>query len=422
MKNYTEVLIFHTKDLCVAQTCNAHSLSFAKALNTAQEWRIVSMEAYLDNAATTKVRKSVQDLMVETMEVVYGNPSSMHMKGVEAEQYIKTAKNRIKKILKVEEKEIIFTSGGTESNNLAIIGATLANRRRGQHIITTCIEHASVTEPMAYLEELGFEVTYLPVDEKGIVSLEALKEALREDTILVSIMMVNNEIGAIEPVEEIGKIIKEYDSDILFHVDAIQAFGKLDIYPKKLGIDLVSVSGHKIHGPKGSGFLYIRDKAKVKPIIYGGNQQKGMRSGTENVPAICGIGLASEAMYENAAEHREYLMKLKEAFLKGVLEIEDTKNNSQDAPHIASVSFKGIRSEVLLHALEDKNIYVSAGSACSSNKPHVSGTLKAIGLSEEWIESTLRFSFSVYNTMEEIEYTIEALKECVPMLRRFVRR
>ena len=223
-------------------------------------------------------------------------------------------------------------------------------------------------------------------------------------------------------MEEIGKIIKEYDSDILFHVDAIQAFGKLDIYPKKLGIDLVSVSGHKIHGPKGSGFLYIRDKAKVKPIIYGGNQQKGMRSGTENVPAICGIGLASEAMYENAVEHREHLMKLKEAFLKGVLEIEDTKNNSQDAPHIASVSFKGIRSEVLLHALEDKNIYVSAGSACSSNKPHVSGTLKAIGLSEEWIESTLRFSFSVYNTMEEIEYTIEALKECVPMLRRFVRR
>ena len=380
------------------------------------------MEAYLDNAATTFVFPEVKDLMGKVMEEDFGNPSSLHKKGVKAEQYIKEAKETIAKFLKVEPKEIVFTSGGTESNNMALIGSAYANQRRGKHIITTRIEHASVYEPLMHLEKEGFQITYLPVDEHGIVKIDALKEALTDETILVSIMYVNNEIGSIQPIEEIGKIIKSYREDILFHVDAIQAYGKLKIYPKRAKVDLLSVSGHKIHGPKGSGFLYIKDKTKIQPILFGGGQQKGMRSGTENVPAIAGLSLASKLMYENHEEKIEKLNILKERFIKGVSEIENVTNNSGEAPHIISISFPRVRSEVLLHALEEKGVYVSSGSACSSNHPAISGTLKAIGLDKNHWESTLRFSLSIFTTEEEVDFAIQCLKELVPVLRRFTRR
>ena len=254
-------------------------------------------EVYLDNSATTRCSERAKDLMVKVLMEDYGNPSSLHMKGVEAENYIKEAKKKIAKTLKVDEKEILFTSGGTESNNTALIGAALANKRAGNHIITTSIEHASVSAVTGYLEELGFRVTYLKVDADGIISLDELREAVCEDTILVSMMMVNNEIGAVEPIEEAIKVIKEKNPNTLVHVDAIQAYGKYRIFPKKLGIDMLSVSGHKIHAPKGTGFLFIKDKTKVKPLIYGGGQQKGMRSGTENVPGVAALGEAAEEIY-----------------------------------------------------------------------------------------------------------------------------
>lgn len=378
---------------------------------------------YFDNAATTRVFPEVVKVMQDAMESSYGNPSAKHMKGMEAENLVKKAQEVIAKTLKAKPKEILFTSGGTESNNTALIGTALANQRKGKHIITTKIEHASVYEPIAWLCEQGFEITYLDVTAEGIIDLEQLKNAIREDTILVSCMMVNNEIGAIEPIEEAGKIIKEKNPETIFHVDAIQAYGKMPIIPKNLKIDLLSMSGHKIHGPKGIGFLYIKEGTKIQPIIFGGGQQKGMRSGTENVPGIVGLACACEKMIKNDYENAQRIREVKEYFQERIKEIEDIKDNSGQAPHIASISFKKIRSEVLLHALEDRGIYVSSGSACSSNKKQVvSGTLNAIALADEYKDGTLRFSFSIENTKKEVDETIEVLKELVPMLRKFVRR
>lgn len=387
------------------------------------------MEAYLDNSATTRCSDRACQLMVDLLTKDYGNPSSLHMKGIEAERFVETAKKKIAKTLRVSEKEIIFTSGGTESNNLAIIGAAMANRRAGNHIITTSIEHASVENPMEFLKEQGFEITYLSVDENGIISLEELEEAVTEQTILVSMMQVNNEIGAIEPVAEAAELIKKKNPDTLIHVDAIQSYGKMYIYPKKLGIDMLSVSGHKIHGPKGSGFLWVREKTKLKPLILGGGQQKGMRSGTENVPAIAGLGEAAEEIYENLDEKRAHLYGLKQRFIDGIEKLEGThvngKTGEDSAPHIVSVSFEGIRSEVLLHSLEDRGIYVSSGSACSSNnhagKHKGSKTLRNIHLKENLLDSTLRFSFSVHTTEEEIDYALEVLGELLPVLKKYTR-
>lgn len=383
-------------------------------------------EVYLDNSATTRCSERAKDLMVKVLMEDYGNPSSLHMKGVEAENYIKEAKKKIAKTLKVDEKEILFTSGGTESNNTALIGAALANKRAGNHIITTSIEHASVSAVTGYLEELGFRVTYLKVDADGIISLDELREAVCEDTILVSMMMVNNEIGAVEPIEEAIKVIKEKNPNTLVHVDAIQAYGKYRIFPKKLGIDMLSVSGHKIHAPKGTGFLFIKDKTKVKPLIYGGGQQKGMRSGTENVPGVAALGEAAEEIYENFEEKIDHLYQIKQRFVEGVLKIEGVSVNGKigrdSAPQIVSVSIDGVRSEVMLHTLEDRKIYVSAGSACSSNKPSVSHTLTNIGLKGSLLDSTIRFSFSVHTTEEEIDYALEVMNEVVPKLRRYTRK
>ena len=383
----------------------------------------------MDNSATTRCSDRACQLMVDLLTKDYGNPSSLHMKGIEAERFVETAKKKIAKTLRVSEKEIIFTSGGTESNNLAIIGAAMANRRAGNHIITTSIEHASVENPMEFLKEQGFEITYLSVDENGIISLEELEEAVTEQTILVSMMQVNNEIGAIEPVAEAAELIKKKNPDTLIHVDAIQSYGKMYIYPKKLGIDMLSVSGHKIHGPKGSGFLWVKEKTKLKPLILGGGQQKGMRSGTENVPAIAGLGEAAEEIYENLDEKRAHLYGLKQRFIDGIEKLEGThvngKTGEDSAPHIVSVSFEGIRSEVLLHSLEDRGIYVSSGSACSSNN-HAgnqkgSKTLRNIHLKENLLDSTLRFSFSVHTTEEEIDYALEVLGELLPVLKKYTR-
>lgn len=384
------------------------------------------MEAYLDNSATTRCCQSATDKMVTLLTMEYGNPSSLHMKGVLAEKEITEAKKKIAKTLKVQEKEIYFTSGGTESNNLAIIGAAMANKRAGMHVITTSIEHASVSNPMQFLEENGFDVTYLGVDADGHISLEELKKSIRDDTILVSIMHVNNEMGAIQPVEEAGKIIKAANHPIVFHVDAIQSYGKLIIRPQKINCDMLSVSGHKLHGPKGSGFIYIKDKTKIKPIIYGGGQQKGMRSGTENVPAIAGLGVACEEIYNNFDEKIEHLYSIKERFISKVTQIDGVTINGnlgrECAPHIVSVSIVGIRAEVMLHSLEDRNIYVSAGSACSSNKPSISSTLKAIGVDNSLLDSTIRFSFCVNTTEQEIDYAVDTMKEIVPQLQKYTRK
>ena len=347
------------------------------------------MQAYLDNSATTRCSERAKDLMVKVLMEDYGNPSSLHTMGVVAERYIKEAKERIAKTLKADEKEILFTSGGTESNNMALIGTALANKRAGNHIITTSIEHASVLSPLAYLEEQGFRVTYLTVDENGQISLDELRDAVCEDTILVSMMMVNNEIGAVEPIAEAAKIVKEKNP------------------------------------PKGTGFLYIKDKTKIKPIIYGGGQQKGMRSGTENVPGAAALGEAAMEIYENFDEKIAHMYALKKHFIEEVTKIEGVtingKTGEDSAPQIVSVTIQGVRSEVMLHSLEEKEIYVSAGSACSSNKPAPSKTLQGIGLKKADLEGTIRFSFCVNTTEAEIDYAIEQLKEIIPFRRKFTR-
>ena len=383
------------------------------------------MEVYLDNSATTKCLPSVAALMTKIMCEDYGNPSSMHRKGVESEKYIRYAREVIARTLKVQEKEILFTSGGTESDNIALIGTAFANCRAGNHIITTRIEHPAILQTCAYLEKQGFQITYLPVDANGIIRLADLERAMTRQTILVSIMHTNNEIGSLQPIAEAGELIKRMNPNTVFHVDAVQGFGKFHIYPKKMKIDLLSVSAHKIHGPKGVGFLYINEKVKVKPIIFGGGQQKGMRSGTENVPGVAGMALAVEEIYKDFEEKTDYLYAIKDRFIKGLADIEGVKVNGlrgrDSAPHVVSVSIAGIRSEVMLHALEDKGIYVSAGSACASNKPATSATLKAIGVEKQYLDSTLRFSFSVLTTEEEIDYTLQQMYDMIPMLRRYTR-
>ena len=388
------------------------------------------MEAYLDNAATTRAFDSVRDIMVNALSVDYGNPSSKHRKGMEAEQNLKEATSVIAKSLKVEPKEIIFTSGGTESNNMALIGTALANHRAGKHIITTRMEHPSVFNPLIFLEEQGFRVSYISVDSLGHVNMQELLDEICDETILISVMYVNNEIGAVQDIAEISKQIKAKKPDVLLHVDAIQAFGKYKIYPKRIGVDLMSISGHKIHGPKGSGVLFVKDRVKIKPIIYGGEQQKGMRSGTENVPAYVGLAQAVREIYDQHEEKIERLYQIKQHMIDELRQLPGVTVNGiaegielkETAPHIVSASFEGVRSEVLLHALEEREIYVSSGSACSSNHPGLSGTLVAIGVSKDLLDSTIRFSFSVNTKIEEIDYTILALKELLPKLRLFTRR
>lgn len=389
------------------------------------------MEVYLDNSATTRVFPEVAELMTKIMCEEYGNPSSLHMKGVQAENYLRYAKETMARLLKVNEKEIIFTSGGTESDNMALIGCAYANNRRGRHIITTQIEHPAVLKTCAYLETVGYRVTYLPVNSWGQISLEDLRRAMTPDTILVSVMYINNEIGSVQPIEAAGALIRQMNPQTLFHVDAVQGFGKARIYPKRLGIDLMSASGHKIHGPKGIGLLYVGEKVKIQPILHGGGQQMNLRSGTDNVPGAVGMARAAELLYAHYDDDMANLYRHKAYFMDGVRKIADVRINGLlpekpdgegTAPHIVSVSVPGVRSEVLLHALEDKGIYVSAGSACAARKPQPSATLRAIGVEKSLLESTVRFSFSVYTTREELDYTLQEMYDKIPMLRRYARR
>ena len=392
------------------------------------------MNVYLDNSATTRVYPEVVSLMNTIMLEDYGNPSSVHMKGVEAEKYVTDASAKLSKILKVKEKEILFTSGGTESDNTALIGAALSYQRRGKHIITTKIEHPAILNTVKYLETQGFEIDLLSPDEYGVVSLDELKSKLRKDTILVSVMHTNNEVGSLQPVAEISKIIKTYNPDIIFHVDAVQGFSKAPVYPSRQGIDMLSISGHKIHGPKGIGVLYVSEKVRLKPITFGGGQQNGMRSGTLNVPGIAGIAFAAEMITSGMDEKISGLYGLKEYFLSEASKIDNVSINGvirdkdgspavkETAPHIMNISVRGLRSEVMLHALEEKGIYVSAGSACSSHSKKESSTLKAMGADAQTMDGALRLSMSEFTTKEEIDYVLETLREIIPFYARFTRK
>ena len=382
-------------------------------------------EIYLDNSATTRVFPEVAELMSRIYLEDYGNPSSMHHKGVEAEKYIRSARQTLAGILRVQPGNLVFTSCGTEGDNMAIIGCALAGRRSGRHLVTTSIEHPAVLESMKYLESQGFEVTILPVDRQGLVDPADVAAAVREDTVLVSVMHTNNEIGTVQPLEEIGAAIKEKNPRTLFHVDAVQGFGKARIYPKRMKIDLLTVSGHKIHAAKGTGFLYIADKVRIQNILFGGGQQKGLRSGTENTAGAAGMALAAKMLYDSFDADTERLYELRDAFISRITRIPEVRINGKTdrsgAPHIISLTVPGVRAEVLLHALEDKGIYVSAGSACASNRPHVSGTLTAIGLEKEYLDSTIRISMSVMTTRGDMEAAAAALEEIVPFLRRYTR-
>lgn len=388
---------------------------------------------YLDHSATTKVAPEVIAAMVEMMESDYGNPSSLHRMGLKAEKKIAKAREQVAKALGVKKKEIIFTSGGTEANNLAIRGIAHQYKNRGQHLITIKIEHPSVLHTFQLLEEEGYQVTYLKVDQDGFVNLDELKEAITPETILVSIMHVNNEVGSVQPIHEIGQLIKEINSRTLFHVDGIQSFGKLPLNPIKSKIDLLTISGHKIHGPKGIGALYLNEKVQVKPLIGGGGQERGIRSGTENVPGIIGLGLAAELITKDQKEKMENLRNLKAWFLQELIRVipdmkingshlEDDIDKGRSASHIINLSFPGLKGEVLLHALEDVGIYVSTGSACHSRQSAPSHVLQAIGLKNRELESAIRISLSVDTTKEELEYVLKHLPGLVNDFRRLMQR
>ena len=379
------------------------------------------MECYLDNSATTQCFDSVAAIMTRVMCQDYGNPSSMHVKGVQAEQYLRYAKDVIARILKVNEKEIFFTSGGTESDNLALIGSAYANCRAGRHLITTSIEHPAILQTMQYLEGQGFEVTYLPVDCYGRIRLEDLEYAMRQDTILVSIMHTNNELGSLQPVAEAGRLIKQMNPGTLFHVDAVQGFGKYRILPKKMGIDMLSVSGHKIHGPKGVGFLYINEAVKIQPIIFGGGQQRGMRSGTENVPAIAGFGVAAKIAFNQMRTTMRHEIALRNYLIQRVLhEIPFCQLNGSHQnrlPGNANFSFEYVEGSSLLMMLDAQGICASSGSACASSSAEPSHVLTAIGLSDELAHASLRLTLGRNTTKKELDLVVSILKETIDQLR-----
>ena len=385
------------------------------------------MKVYFDNAASTKILPEAAQKMVEVMTDYYANPGASSVMGMEADNILKSSAKTISKLINADEKEIYFTSGGTEGDNWAIFGTAKGLKRRGKHIITTVIEHPAVSMPFKVLEEEGYEVTFLPVDEKGYINIEELKNAVREDTILVSIILINNEIGTIQNAEEIGKAIKEKNSNIRFHIDAVQAFGKYRIDVKKFKCDMLSVSAHKFNGPKGVGFFYMKKGVNVKPVLYGGGQQNNMRPGTENAAGAAAMAVAAEESYKNLEETNKYVFEIKKRIANRVLnEIEDTFINGdtieKSSPYVLNIGFKNLRSEVLLHALEEKGVVVSAGSACNSRKKVQSSVLGALGLEDDDIQGSIRFSFSRFNTLEEADICVEALKETVPFLRRFNRK
>ncbi|MDD3839996.1 MAG: cysteine desulfurase family protein [Clostridia bacterium] len=384
-------------------------------------------QVYLDNSSTTKPFRQVADIMFEYLTEKYGNPSSLHRKGIQAEKALRWSRNIIAQALGVQAKEVIFTSGGTESNNTAIFGAVNKNRKIGNRVITTKIEHPSVLNIFRNLEYRGYEVIYLDVDSRGIIDLRQLQGSLTDNTILISIMYANNEIGSIQPIAEIGDIVKNHNDETLFHVDAVQAFGKLDINPVKEHIDLLSISGHKIHGPKGIGCLYIKDGNAINSVFYGGGQEYGIRSGTENIPGIVGLGKAVEIIFSDFEAQTNKMRILKKELINGINKLIPSAvlngpEPDEAVPHIANMSFPGIQGEIMLHALEQYGIFVSTGSACSSNKSSISHVLFATGKDKETIEGAVRFSLGHFNDKEQIDYAIHRVAQVYKQLVRYSRR
>lgn len=378
---------------------------------------------YLDNSATTKPFPEVVDSFVTVATKYFGNPSSLHELGMKAERLLTQAREQIAAALGVKPNEIIFTSGGTEANNFAIKGVALQYRHRGNHIITTAIEHPSVSEPCQQLEQLGFEVTYLPVNENGIVTVEEVKKALRDDTILVSIMHVNNEVGSIQPVEEIGALLARYPKTI-FHVDRVQGISKVPLDMKKARIDLCTMSAHKFHGLRGAGILYVRQGIQLSPLLAGGGQEMQFRSGTENVPAIVAMAKALRMSLEKYDKQIDYLLEVKQVWfneLKTIPSIQINTPFAHSAPHIINFSLNDIKPEVFVHELEKRDIFVSTTSACSSKKKTPSKTLLAMGADDKRAESGIRISLSFENTLEEIPTAIAAMKEAIEKLREVTR-
>lgn len=373
---------------------------------------------YFDNSATTKPLKEVAEIMKEVFYDYYGNPSSLHLFGKKAEDKLIESRKTIANTIGAEPNEIIFTSGGSESNNFLIKGFA----KPGTHIITSKIEHPSVLNTCEQLKKFGVEVTYINVDNEGKIDIEELKNSIKKNTVLVSIMHVNNEIGIIQDIKNIASIVHEKSSRAKFHVDAVQSYGKLKINPKEMGIDLMSVSAHKIYGPRGIGFAYVRKGLMPEPLICGGGQERNFRSGTENVPAIAAFAYAAEDIHKRMQDNYKKVNELKKYFIDKLEKIDGIKVNSKARedylPHVLNVSFEGVRGEVFVHALEDKDIYVSTGSACSSKKKHKSHVLCAIGLPDRDIEGAIRFSFSPENTIEEVDYTVDNIEKTLKFLRR----
>lgn len=364
---------------------------------------------YLDNSATTRQHDQVTEIMLKYMKEDFGNPSSLYSLGVASEKAVKEARKKLMKAMERQQGDVYFTSGGTEADSMAVFGAANARKRRGNRIITSKVEHPAVLEAFRRLEKQGFEAVYIDVDKDGNLNMEQLKHAINDDTILISIMHVNNETGNIMPIDEIAEI----KNKAILHTDAVQSFGKIPL-PKK--VDLISVSGHKIHGPKGIGALWVKKGINIPAFLVGGGQESGMRSGTENVPAIAGLGVAAEML-----EPSDKLTEMRSYLLNGIKrEIKDIKVNSPEdgCPSVLNISFLGTRAEVLLHTLEQDQIYVSTGSACSSNKKGSSHVLQAMGMKDKEIEGAIRFSFSRYNTMEEMDIVIEKVKAAVDRFRR----
>ena len=371
---------------------------------------------YLDNSATTAVCKAAADKALYMMTDNYGNPSSLHKMGIRAEEEVEKAREIIAGTLSVDSREIIFTSGGTEANNTAVFGAAQALRRRGDRVIVSAVEHPSVHESAKRLSELGFDVHYAPVDKDGAVDIEALKALLNNKTILVSVMAVNNETGTIQPIERVSKLVHKLSPEALFHCDAVQAYCKMPLKPQKYGVDLMTVSAHKIHGAKGAGALYIRSGARISPLLYGGEQQKKLRPGTESAPLIAAFGAA--AAEADIQADSGYIRELS-SYALGLLRQTDgiSINSPADAlPHIINISAEGIRSETMLHHLESTGVYVSSSSACAKGKR--SYVLEAMGLSDSRIDSSLRISFSKYNTKEDIDALTAGLRTGIATLQR----
>ena len=376
------------------------------------------MEVYFDNSATTKPYSEVCAAMFDTMSNNYGNPSSLHKLGIEAERAVKTAKERVAGAIKAEPGEILFTSGGTESDNLALLGAVGANR--GRHIITTPLEHPAIMSVLPEMRNKGYKVDFAPVDKDGRVRLDVYEKMIRPDTFLVSAMLVNNEIGTVEPVAEMAEILKKKNPRALFHTDAVQGFGKVNINVHDMPVDMISISSHKIHGPKGMGALYVRKGTKLKPIVFGGGQQGNLRSGTENVPGIVGLGLAAKMATQDLAKKVEHMTALRKRLEHGMRQLDNIRINTPEccAPHILNVSFGGVRSEVVLHSLEMQDIYVSSGSACSSHKKEPSYVLTEIGVPPLMIDGSIRFSLSEFSSSEQVDVAIQAVNKIVPRLRK----